>query len=756
MSTYQLAPEGGPAPGWARTTRARARQALAAARPPELLLGALLLLVLYAAFAHGATDEPAEPRLQVALAAVAAVAGAIWIWQPRQRFASIARPTRLALAGVGLLVAFTIWSGVTLAWSVSPTGTWLELNRYIAYSLVLALAVLAGSSAPRARELLHAGFVAVALLVTAYALGQKLLPDLHIFSLFNLNQTGQIPRLQMPFGYWNALGLFLAMGVPLVLVICVDTRRSWELRIGAVVTLELIFIAIAFTYSRGALVALVAAIVVCLAFTRQRLRGLLWLAAAGLAAAVPLVVGLSSHALTTPRVGLSQRQTTGAEFAAVIVVSVLALVIGARQVLRLEERVTITPVRARAITRGLLALVGVVVFIGLVGITLSHRGLTGEISHEWHNFTDTQALSVTSPNRLLSDKFGYRLLWWKEAVRAFSDKPVGGWGAGSFPVIHLLFRRNALSVQQPHSVPLQFLAETGLIGALLAIGAFTALLVAAVGAVRRSSSRDRLIAAALLGSAAAYLLHACFDWDSDIPGVTLPMLVFVGVLVGSARAAGPTSAQPATLTPDAVHGYLPSGPGARTVGAGPATRIVAIVALTVALCAVGLSAALPSLAGDKVSSAELLAAGGTTRDLVRADQQAGLATRLNPLSDAGLLLQATIALRLAEAPGNAAQAAHQVQRARKLIGQALARNPSDIKAWTKLAQIELLSHHLKAGIAAAQHMLDLDPEDEANLLYAAGLAQGASVLVAPPSASPAAVQTPESPASPTTGQPATG
>jgi hypothetical protein len=169
------------------------------------------------------------------------------------------------------------------------------------------------------------------------------------------------------------------------------------------------------------------------------------------------------------------------------------------------------------------------------------------------------------------------------------------------------------------------------------------------------------------------------------------------------------------------------------------------VALTLTLCVVALSSALPSLAGDKLSSAELLAAGASTRDLVRADQQAAVVTKLNPLSDAGLLLQATIAQRLAQAPGNSAQSARQVKQARRLIGEALARNPTDVKAWTKLAQIELLTHHLKAGIAAAQHILNLDPEDEANLLYAAGLAQGASVVLAPPEASPTSTQTPQTP-----------
>jgi O-antigen ligase len=514
----------------------------------------------------------------------------------------------------------------------------------------------------------------------------------------------------------------------------------------------LIFIVIAFTYSRGALVALAAAIVVSLAFARERLRGRRWLALAGVAAGVPLAVGLTRDALTSPNVGLSQRQTTGAEFAAVILVTVVALIVGGRQVLLAEGRVTITPARRRGIVRGLIGLAALVVLVGVIAVALSHRGLTGTISHEWHNFTNTQALSETNPNRLLSDKFGYRLLWWKEALRAVSAKPVGGWGAGSFPVVHLLFRRNGLNVMQPHSVPLQFLAETGLVGAVLGIGAFVALLVAGARAVRATESpRERMLAAALLGAVVAYCLHAYYDWDSDIPGVTLPMLALLGVLVGSGAAhrQGRGAAHDGGGAPAAAYSHLPVGRvSPRLTGVGPGLRIAGVVALTLAMCAFAASAALPSIAGGKVDSAEVLAGNG---NLKRAEQQAALAGKLDPLSDDGLWLQATIALRLARASG-ATNAARYFAQARTLIGDALARNPSDIKAWKTLTVVELLTHHLKGGIAAAQHILDLDPEGELNLLYAAGLAQGAQLLLAPPQDSAAATPTPQNP--PPAGPPA--
>ncbi len=170
-------------------------------------------MIVYAAFAHGAVARPTRRGSR-----------SRWRRSRRSRPArgcgagrSVAAP-RLALAGSGCF-AFAAWSGISLAWSVAPDQTWIELNRAITYVLVLCLGGLAGSSTDAPFDCWRRGSYAIVLAVTAYALGQKLLPGLHVPGLFNLNQTGPLPRLQEPFGYWNALGLFLAMGVPIALVL---------------------------------------------------------------------------------------------------------------------------------------------------------------------------------------------------------------------------------------------------------------------------------------------------------------------------------------------------------------------------------------------------------------------------------------------------------------------------------------------------------------------------------------------------------
>src|SRR5260370_23167568 len=81
--------------------------------------------------------------------------------------------------------------------------------------------------------------------VPAYALGQKLFPGPHVPGLFNLNQTGPLPRLQEPLGYWNALALFVAMAVPIALALAAGGERSPARRAPALCAVELMLPGIA-------------------------------------------------------------------------------------------------------------------------------------------------------------------------------------------------------------------------------------------------------------------------------------------------------------------------------------------------------------------------------------------------------------------------------------------------------------------------------------------------------------------------------
>ncbi len=698
MSTVPLAHPGS-RPGGVVAVPARS------ARAPVALAGALLAIMLYAAFAHGAISTSTDAQIQVAVAVVAAIAGAVGLWS---RALSFSAP-RLCLAGVGLLALFAAWSGVTVLWSVAPDQTWLELNRAITYVIVLCLAIALGASDPRSVMWIAEGFLGVAVAVTVYALGQKLLPGLHVSGIFTLNQTGPLPRLQEPFGYWNALALFVAMGVPGALALAVDwTRRRGE-RIGALVALELMLLVIGFSYSRGGVIALVIGLGVGIALSAARLRSLMWLALAGLALIPPLVFGLSDHGLTTANMALGARERSGLWLLVIVLVSSSAMMIAAHKLFELEATVHVGPPRGRAIGRVVAALVGVLILVGVLAVAISPRGLGGTISHEWTNFTATRASSVYAPNRLLSVNSANRWVWWKEAAGAFSARPIAGWGAGSFPVVHLLYRRDTLSVNQPHSVPLQFLAETGAIGAILALVGFGLLLAAAVRAVRRTSAGgERLLWAALLAGAVIYAAHALFDWDWDIPGVTFPALVFLGVLAGASRRRDIEEAVASRSAPT----IAVFGPGIRGLG---------IATLTLCLCTFAISVVLPSLAASKASTALAEAASDSPGTVASAEADAKLAARLDPLSDAGPRVEATIAFRDG-----------QFRAAIADLLDAVKREPSDAQAWQQLAAVEFALHDTQNGLLAMKRVLALDPHAQDVATVAGNTGATESLLTTPP------------------------
>jgi hypothetical protein len=688
---------------------------------PGALAGALVLLILYAAFSHGAAQSPAETRLQLVVAVMAAIAGAAWLWSGTLRLA--APPS--AWVAVGLLAAFSVWTGVTVVWSIAPDQTWIELNRSITYLIVLCLAICLGASSTRATEWAAGGFLAVASTVTAYALGQKLLPGLHVPGVFSLNQTGQVARLQEPFGYWNALALFITMGVPIALAAVVDLRRPRRLRVLALALIELMFLTIGFTYARGGLIATAAALVIVVALSGSRLRALMWLTTAALATVPPLAFGLISDALTSSPVSLTRREGAGAVLIGILAVSLLALIFAARRVMSLEERTRLTPARTRSIARALIAVAAACVVVGVVVVGLSSRGLTGTVSHAWHSFTATRVVSPTSPSRLLSAASQNRWVWWKEALGAFSDRPVTGWGAGSFPVVHLLYRHDTVPVRQPHSVPLQWLAEIGLVGTLLALGGAALLLSVGFRAVRRRPQGERVMAAALLAGGAAYAAHACYDWDADIPGVTLPVLLFLGVLAGSTRAVGRPRPRGAPSLDQRT--TLPLS----FAGSRAGLRILALAVLTLGLCAFALSVVLPDLASDKAAGAEVAAATASRAGLLHAQSSTALASRLDPLSDAGLVAESTIALHRGEP-----------RQARRYLLAAVRRQPTDAHAWVTLAYVDARLRDPQDAVAAARRAVALDPRDVRLEHTAATIADGAYTSEAQPQHSARRARTP--------------
>jgi hypothetical protein len=709
MASTEFAPAGA-ALGRGGLPLQRQRSRAASAPAAIAVGGALTLLMLYAAFDHGAASVAAGARVQVVVAAIAACAAGALIWTGTLRLDA----PRRALAALALLFAFAIWSGVSLAWSIAPNQTWIELNRVLTYGVVLGLAVVLGASHPRALALGARGFQLVAVATALYGIGQKLLPGINVPGLFNLNQTATLSRVQEPLGYWNALALLLALGVPIGLAGCVDTGLSRRLRLLSLGSVELLLLGIGVTYSRGGVLALVIGLAVGVALSGARLRSLMWLALVAGSTAAPLVFALANHDLSASAIGLGSRETAGLELGGLLIASLAALWLAGSRLLVAERQTQIGPERSRRIGRLLVALACAVLLCGVAAVALSNRGLTGTASHAWDRFTAASAAANTSdPSRLLTINSANRWIWWREAAGAFSDRPIAGWGAGSFGELHLLYRQNTVSVSQAHSAPLQFLAETGLIGAALALSAYGLLLAAGVAAVRRRRlGAERLLAAALLSAAVIYAVDALYEWDWSIPGVTLPALVFLGLLAGASGSAPTRKERSLAAT--------------RLLGPGTTTRVLALAGTGLALSVFAISGVLPSLAAGHANAAVVQAA-SRPADLVSAQASAELASRLDPLSDAGLLAEATIARRRG-----------QLLVVRADLLAAVRRDPSDGRAWEQLAFDELSLRNVAGTLNASARAVALDPRNVVLRL----LEEDAELLVAPPKDSPTKAPTP--------------
>jgi hypothetical protein len=656
----------------------------------RLLIG-LVALCAYAAFARGGSDLAAETRLQVLLAALALAGAVAWL--------GVASPSpvlsRRAIIGVGLLAAFAVWCGLSLLWSVSPADTWVEINRAVEYTLFTAVALAAASRARAPTELIAKGLLAVAVAVALYALGGKVLPWIHLGPI-DFNQTAIFSRLRAPLDYWNALGLVCVLAAPLALRLVTDVARPAAARLRALLALALLLVVLGLTYSRGGVLALLVAVAATTWLGGPRLRGLAVVGLAVLAAVPGLAFAFTQGPLTHDNVPLSDRVGPGLLLGLVLLLSFAALAAAGRRLLALEAGSRPDPALTGRVSR----LLGRTA-LGVLALGLVILGLNGTISGQLHSFTATKVVPVTDPSRLLSTNSGNRWVWWKEAAGAFSDQPIGGWGAGSFPVTHLLYRQPpALNVRQPHDVPLQLLAETGIVGALLALGAIGGLLAAAIARVRRlPPGRDQALAGACVAAALAWLVHGLVDWDWDIPGVTLPALLLLAVAVAASPA--PMPHEPGGAARDEL------GPRTSARAAWPA--LVALAGVTLALAAFAASAILPDLSQSKAQDALAEAnAARTPAQLAHAQATAELAARLNPLAVQPLLDAAVIAdrrlLRVAE---------------RDYLLRAVARAPYDAVPWDQLAYVAVALGD-RAGLLSSVHQaLAVDPIGSQSLILAA-------------------------------------
>lgn len=698
-----------------RVIRAPTDASPEAARDGRRAQLALLAILTYAVFRNGATGLDAAAWTIGLTVLLGLVLVAICL-RPGSAAPRALPGGRIA---VGLLVGFALWSGLTLLWSVDPSGTWRELNRAVLYAVVVAIALVSTSLAgDRAIERIAQGLLALSIAVGLYALAGKVIPGFHLLGLIDLNHTRDLARLRAPLGYWNALALLCATGIPIALRIACDLERSRNVRLAMFAAIFLLITTQFMTYSRGGLLALLSALVVLTILGRHRLRALLVMAVATACALPAILYAFAQDDLVANGAALDVRQDAGWMLLVVLVICLGVLLTIASWMLWFEPRVRWRAAYSRRIWRGMAIAAAGFALVTFVGAATGDGGLRGAVDRATSSFTEDEKDEKFDPGRVITTNSGNRWTWWKEAAGAFSDRPVGGWGAGSFSVTHRLYRQDQLPVAQPHSVPLQFLSETGLIGGLLALGGIGLLLWTGVQRVRAlPPGRTRDLAVPLLAAGVGWVVHGIFDWDWSLPGATLPAMVALGAL----------AALPARPTPPRER----SIEGLSGTDVTPGRWAVAALAALVAAAAIG-SAVLPAKADGVAQEAETIA--GDRQDPVALEQaaaRADLAARLDPLSVRPLFVGAAIA-----------RGRGRLLEARELLLEAVERQPYSAEAWYRLALVALSLADFGGFREAAERVLENDPASGT----ARGLARRAEIARTPSSASATATGTPLPPA----------
>ncbi|MCW3016463.1 MAG: hypothetical protein JWO02_3555 [Solirubrobacterales bacterium] len=477
--------------------------------PPRALLvsGPVVL-----AFFSGGFGEQA---LLVALAVAALTLAWTAAAAPARDLYPASPAARLA---VGSLVLFAGWVALSTTWAPLPARARVDAERAALYAIVL----IAGTCLWRARDaarLVEPAVAAGTLVVTVYGLAGRLAPG--IVTQHPSASAGG--RLDQPLTYWNAEGALAALGFVLCARLAGDRDRPTALRAAAAAGAVPLAAGVAMSFSRGAIVALAAGLIVLLVLapTWTQLRAIAVCLEAGVAGTIACEI---SPAVRTLDGSAGVRQWQGA---VVLVVLLAAMAAGAALLMwaaRAEAAGTTRLGRLPLPSWAGVAATATVCALVLVPVAVGRGGDGPQFG------ATSQRLQTASSNR-------YE--YWKVALQTFADHPVAGVGTGGYAVEWLKRRTIQDRVRDAHSLPLETLAELGLVGALL--------LAASLGGValcaRRVQARDPALAAGPAAALTVWAVHSAVDWDWEMPALTLPAITLASVLLARA------SARPARAAP---------------------------------------------------------------------------------------------------------------------------------------------------------------------------------------------------------------
>ncbi|HXA54590.1 MAG TPA: O-antigen ligase family protein [Solirubrobacteraceae bacterium] len=673
-------------------------------------LGALALVVAWA------TDQAGYPLthwapgglIVLALLAIALLAVPL-------RWASIPTPVRIAL---GCLAGYTALSFLSILWAGVPGDAWEGADRTLLYLLVFALFACWAQTPATAGLLLCAWTLALAG-VALFALAHL---DAAAHSATRLTSLLPGGRLVYPAGYANADAAQWLIAAWPALLLARTPRLPWALR-GVLAGATVVLAAMAlFSQSRGSLYATPVMLVLVFALFPGRVRtfALLVPIAAGIAVAAPAVLRVgervsalelaAARAATASHASMASARSAAAlhEVAAALHQAVAAVLLAAAIVgvlvaagAALESRRAVAPTTAARVHKSLATVAVAALVVMLAGVWAAAGDPLVRARHAWDTFKSPSgyAADATTGSRLTSGLGSNRYDFYRVALDQFAAHPLLGIGADNFAEQYLAHGRSSETPRYPHSVELRTLAQTGLVGALLALVGLAAALVAGWRALaRHPDPLARAVAAAAVAGFAYWVVHGSFDWFWEFAGLGAAAFA----LLGLACALAPRGAA------GSVHGGKAGGEGSfagsnrrsaeraeRPRARGWRARCDLALGAFAAV-AVAASFTAPWLSALEVQSAARIWVGSPAQAYARLDH----AARLDPLSDEPYVVAGTIALRRGE-----------LARADREFALALGRTPSDAYATLERGAIASARGRRREALGLLERAAHLNPRD---------------------------------------------
>ncbi len=478
------------------------------------------------------------------------------------------------LWSIGLLLAFTALTGLSVVWSVAPDASWQDAGRMLAYSGVFAAAMALAWLVPAGWRALLGGIVLAAVVVCAYALLTKVLPN----ELTVSHEASFYARLQEPYGYWNAIGLTAAMGA--IGCLWLGARRAGHalLTTLAYPVMGLMIVTLMLAYSRGALAALVVGVIAWMCIVPLRLRAARVLLVGGVCAAPVVGWDFSRHPLSSEGISLAMRTTAGHQLGVLIGAMLVVLTLVGIAIGFFGDRRAPSAGTRRAAGVTLASLLVLVLLAGAGGLAATKRGFTGTISHDLSSLTNPNAtVPKNTPGRLTAVG-SVRARYWKEALEVFEAHPALGAGAAGYGTARLRYRTQNLDVRQAHGYIVQTLADLGIVGLAINLALLIAWMVAAGRSTHLLDRRwrakrsppsvawrkepvaytpERIGMLAMLCIVIVFGVHSFADWTWYVPGDAFVALLCAGWLAGrgplpAGRLGVPAGSPAAALPLDAL------------------------------------------------------------------------------------------------------------------------------------------------------------------------------------------------------------